>query len=144
MTVPTWLQQHLETCGLWDTDGVGRAARARRCRDCREYVLVGLSSDRCGFPVAVDPDPLSVRGEAVALLAERTTYSLRNSVGRLELDFRTHFEIRGEVTRSGLRHDVLARHVCGQPSLGLVDGLGLTSRLALIPSSQAFDGPPPF
>lgn len=139
-----WLKAHLEDRGLWDADGVTRAVRARRCRDCREYVLVGLSSDRCGFPVAADPDPLSRLGEAVSLMAGRSTYSLRNAGDRLELDHRSHFEIRGEAARDRLRHDVLARHVCGLPSIGLSDGLGAASRLARAPDQHSFDGPPPF
>lgn len=129
MTTPDWLRAHLEMRGLWDADGYGRAAKARRCR-CREYVLAGLDGDRCAFPVAVDPDPLSRLGEAVALVAGRSTYSLRMLSGRLELDHRNHFEIRGEVARTNLRHDVLVRHTCGLPSLGLAPGLGVASRLA--------------
>lgn len=129
MTMPTWLQEHLEIRGLWDSDGTTRVARARRCRTCREYTLVGLDSDHCALPVAVDADPLSPAGEVAALLAGQTTYSLRDLAGRLELDRRTHFEIRGDAARESVRHDVLARHVCGQPSLGAAPGLGQPSRL---------------
>lgn len=132
MSTPDWLRAHLESRGLWDSDGYSRATKARRCR-CHEYVLAGLDSDRCALPVAVDPDPLSRLGEAVALLAERPTYSLRILSGRLELDHRNHFEIRGEVVRDNLRHDVLVRHTCGLPSLGQAPGLGQASRLGFSP-----------
>ena len=143
MTTAPWLQQYLEDRGLWDTDGCTRAARCRCCRICREYVLIGLNADRCAFPVAVDPDPLSHLGEAAALIAERATYSLRFLSGRLELDYRTHFEIRGEASRDDLRLDVLATHVCGQPSLGRAPGLGTASRIApAVVSDSAIE--PPF
>lgn len=131
--IPTWLRAHLEDRGLWDSDGIGRAARAHRCRSCRQYVLAGLDSDRCALPVAADPDPLSARGEAVALIAGRSTYSLRFLSGRLELDHRTHFEIRGGRTD---RMDILAGHLCDQPSIGLGPGLGVASRLASPPPSS--------
>lgn len=125
MTTAAWLQTYLELVGLWNTDGIGRAARGRRCRTCREYILVGLDADRCALPVAVDPDPLSRLGEAAALLAGRSTFSLRFLSGRLELDHRGHFEIRGELKR----FDVLALHVCGEPSIGLAVRMGTDSRL---------------
>lgn len=127
--IPTWLQHHLEDRGLWDSDGVTRAARARRCRTCREYVLAGLDSDRCALPVAVDPDPLTPLGESAALLAGKSTYSLKFWSGRLELDHRGHYQIRGDVQRMRLRHDVVARHVCGMPSIGAGPGLGRPTRL---------------
>jgi hypothetical protein len=92
--------------------------------------------------VAVDPDPLSRLGEAAALIAERTTYSLRFLSGRLELDVRGHFEIRGEAARDGLRLDVLARHVCGEPSIGMTPALGAESRLPAIAVSNLADEPP--
>jgi hypothetical protein len=125
--IATWLQEHLENCGRWDTDGVSRAARARRCRSCRQYVLTGLDADRCALPVAVDPDALSARGEAIAILAGKSTYSLRWLSNRLELDRRNRWEIAG----ASRRLDVLAGHLCGQPSLGTVPGLGAESRIAL-------------
>lgn len=134
--IATWLQRHLEDRGLWDTDGVGRAARARRCRTCRSYVLAGLDADRCALPVAVDPDPLSRLGEAAALIAGRTTYSLRFRSGRLELDDRSQYEIRGDAGREAPRRDVLAGHVCGQPSIGAAPALGTTSRLGVTESDN--------
>lgn len=143
MTVPTWLRQQLEDRGLWDSDGTNRVARARRCRTCREYVLVGLDSDHCALPVAVDPDPLSPAGEVAALIAGRATYSLRYLADRLELDRRTQFEIRGDASRDSVRHDVLARHQCGMPSLGQVPGLGRPSRLAP-PSVMSQAAEPPY
>jgi len=140
--IPAWLQRHLEDRGLWDVDGVTRAARARRCRTCRQYVLAGLDADRCALPVAVDPDPLSRLGEAAALIGGRTTYSLRFLSGRLELDHRGQFEIRGEAG-SEIRHDVLAGHVCGQPSIGQAPELGQASRFAIAGSADAI-GKAPF
>lgn len=138
MTIPTWLQRHLEDRGLWDLDSIGRAARARRCRTCRDYVLAGLDADRCALPVAADPDPLSVRGEAIAILAGKPTYSLRYLSNRFELDHRGHFDIRGDPRRL----DVLAGHICGQPSLGTLPELGQASRLA--PPAVPIHTAPPF
>lgn len=134
-----WLQQHLENRGLWDSDGTTRVARARRCRTCREYVLAGLDANRCALPVAVDPDPLSPRGEMVALLAGRTTFSLRLLADQLELDRRSAFEIRSGRTE---RLDVLGRHACGLPSLGLVPDLGAPSRLGYRSVTQSSAEPP--
>ena len=138
--IAAWLQRHLEDLGRWDSDGVTRATRARRCRTCREYVLTGLDADRCALPVAVDADPLSARGEAIALLAGKPTYSMRWLSGRLELDHRGHFEIRGGTRRL----DVLAGHVCGQPSLGLIPELGTTTRLFRVEALQPLGAEPPF
>lgn len=138
--IPAWLQQHLEDRGLWDTDGVGRAARGRRCRTCREYVLVGLDSDRCAAPVAVDPDPLSAFGEAVARLGGRTTYSLRWLSGRLELDWRSHYDIRSEPRRL----DVLQGHECGQPSIGAMPTFGTATRLITVTGSDNATAEPPY
>lgn len=137
--IPTWLQHHLEARGLWDIDGVTRAARARRCRTCRKYVLAGLDSDRCALPVAVDPDPLSALGEAAALIAGRATYALRFWSGRLELDHRNQYEIRAGGDR---RRDVLADHLCGQPSIGAAPALGMVSRLAPPPTASPAAEPP--
>jgi hypothetical protein len=129
VTVPTWLQHHLEQAGLWDSDGTTRAARARRCRSCRDYVIVGLDADRCALPVAVDPDPLTELGEAAALIAGRRTFALSYRTGRLELDLRTTYEIRSVRQRDSGRVDVLAEHVCGCPSIGTAAGLGQPTRL---------------
>lgn len=162
--IPAWLRDHLEQRGLWDTDGVGRGAKVQRCRKCREYVLVGLDADRCALPVACDPDPLSRLGEAAAVIAGRTTYSLRWLSDRLELDHRGHFEIRGDA-RCGdvccpakancrdpdcsmaredldLRHDVLASHSCGEPSIGAAAGLGAESRLRPVAGNPPGATPP--
>ncbi len=145
MSIPKWLQIHLEAKGLWDQDGVSRAARARRCKGCRRYVLVGLDGDRCALPVAVDPEPLSALGEAAALLTGRTTYRLAFLSSRLELDARDRYQIRGDAAgRTGPQHDVLAAHACGTTPLPEAD-----HRLGA-PSALTFDAParrlvePPF
>lgn len=146
--IATWLQRHLEDRGLWDSDGITRATRARRCRSCRAYVLAGLDSDQCALPVAVDIDPLNRLGEAAALIAGRTTYSLRFRSGRLELDHRGQFEIRGEAQRNltggQLRRDVLPAHVCGMPSLGAAAQLGEPTRLSAGCGFFLTYGEPPF
>lgn len=120
MTVPKWLEQHLESRGLWDADGITRHARVRRCRKCRARIVVGLDADLVAGEAHCDPYPLSQLGEAAALILGRRTYSLRwiAALGELRIDGRGQFEIRGHpagsTPRPGLPiYDVVAEHVCG-------------------------------
>jgi hypothetical protein len=118
VTIPTWLQKHLEASGLWDVDGVTRHARVRRCRKCNHRVIVGLDADLIAGEAVCDTNPLSSRGEAAALILGRRTYCLRWTAGFLQLDQRGHFEIRGHPAGTPRRpgrlppYDVVAEHAC--------------------------------
>lgn len=116
MTIPRWLQTHLENTGRWDADGVRRAVTARLCKTCRARVLTGLDDDRCAGAVTVDPTPTDPTGEALALLTGRHTYDLTRRGDRYELDPRLPATIR--LHPPGSRpSDVLAQHRCHAPSL---------------------------
>lgn len=113
--MPDWLVRHLQTIGAMGNDRIGRQARTSRCVKCRAVILVGLDGDRCGWVARVDPLPLAPIGEAVALLAGRSSYALRIGVGVCELQYRDRWQILG--SPAGTRFDVLAEHACGAGSL---------------------------
>lgn len=114
MAIPNWLAQHLVDQGRMDVNGVGRRARAKRCPQCRQYVLAGLDADLCAEAVMVDATALSALGEALALTGGRNTYALRRSLAGFRLDHRHRWEIASRPAGSpGIRYDVVARHECG-------------------------------
>lgn len=113
--LPEWLVRHLQTIGAIGNDRVFRAARPARCRHCACPVLTGLDADRMAWVATVDPLPLAPIGEALALLAGRSTYALHVGVGRCELQIRDRWQIQG--SPAGTRYDVMATHVCGGPWL---------------------------
>lgn len=111
--LPKWLLAHLEEQGHL-VGGVGRRATIRPCADCRQATVTGLDADRCAHRATCDPNPLTARGEAIALIAGRRTYALRRLFGRLELDHRDHWQIRANPAgHPDNRYDVLAEHRCG-------------------------------
>lgn len=116
MTIPRWLQTHLENTGRWDTDGIHRAVTTRLCKVCKTRVLTGLDDDACAAPATVDPTPLDTTGEALALLAGRATYDLTRRGDRYELDHRSPLTIRTHPPGSR-PSDVLTDHRCHAPSL---------------------------
>ena len=89
-----------------------RTVEPRHCRNCGAIVLVGLDSDICGFPVAVDPVPITYAGELWCLVhpsGRRYTYQLWGG----ELGLRDDRQLRTPVT---FRHfTVVAQHWCNQP-----------------------------
>lgn len=138
-----WLQRHLEAQGLWDADGITRRARVRRCRKCRARIIVGLDADLIAGEAVCDIDPLSAIGEAAALILGRTTYCLRWVGGHLQLDHRSHFEVRGHPAGTAYKpggappYDVVAEHVCGTR-------LPATQSVHEAPKVGDYSGPPPF
>jgi hypothetical protein len=117
MSMPTWLKAQLVLAGRWNTDGVTRTARGRRCDGCGEGVLVGLDADLCAGPATVTPTPLSTLGEAVARMGGTCTYRLSIFAGRLTLDCRDQWTIRDQSPDDPDRtFDVVADHVCGGPT----------------------------
>lgn len=96
-------------------------ARPRKCRHCKAPVLAGLDDELCGFPTTVDPTPLSPIGEALALLAGRTTYRLDKDQ---QLWRRDRWQIAGQPAGTVDRlfpHDVVASHSCGAPPLPSIE-----------------------
>lgn len=111
--IPAWLQRLLEAK---NPDGITRAVRATYCRGCGAHVMRGLDADVAALPTVVDPTPLDPLGEALALLANRPTYSLR-WVGRYEIDHRLGATIAAHPAGSQPSVDVLAAHACNAASL---------------------------
>ena len=104
--------RRLIRAGLMDEPtGATRRARAVRCESCHRAVMRGICADYAGYVVDADPTPLSRTGEALALMAGRTTVELRWLTDRYELDLRDHFRIRGSPAgTNGI--DVLVVHSC--------------------------------
>lgn len=113
--MPAWLRQHLIDLGHLTPGGISRRATWRRCTRCQVPILTGLDDDTAAMTVHADPHLLDPAGEATALLTGRATYRLRNRGGRLELDHRDHWQIRGDPAGTV---PVLPAHACGQPLSG--------------------------
>lgn len=111
MTIPAWLQNHLEALGRWDTDGIRRAAAARLCR-CGARILAALDDDVAALPVRADPAPLDAAGELAALMQGRATFRLQHNNGKWELDRRSVFDIQQQPAEET---HVLPEHKCGRP-----------------------------
>jgi hypothetical protein len=74
--------------------------------------MAGLDGDVCAFMISADPQPLNSFGEALAILAGRSTVKLTRRGGRSLLTARDPWHI---TDRSPIeRGDVLAEHRCGQ------------------------------
>lgn len=114
-----------------------RYCRARKCRQCRAPVLVGLDGELCSFTAVVDPDPLTPYGEALALLAGRDTYTLRRRAGRFTLTAREVWHIAG-----GTPGDVVARHHC--PALPIPPGAVTTTVLTAPATRPSLGDKPPY
>lgn len=138
MSTPRWLTEHLAKTGALHTDGISRTARVRRCQDCPAWTVVGLDADRAAGPAVADPTPLTRVGEALALLAGRTTYTLRRFGGRLELDHRHRWAIAGDQVGGG-DYDVVVEHRCTALALPATE-----SRLRPERVGGGTHGPPPF
>lgn len=78
---------------------------------CGGLVLVGLDDEAMAWPAYADPIPLTVAGEAAALMAGRKTYTLRG-IYVFTLTYRDRW-----VIEAGRRDDirVLASHECAIP-----------------------------
>ncbi len=97
-------------------DGTSRKAKLRRCPTCRRQILTGDDDDRCAFTARADPHPLTELGEALALLAGRTTYSLARTAGGVVLWRRDVGQIRRWPASTHPSEDVLAEHRCDLPA----------------------------
>lgn len=110
--IPTWLQRHLEQLGLWNSDSFSRRLSAGRCHRCHAQVVRGLDADVAAISVTADPQPIDQLGEALALLAGRSSYSLLRRDSAWSLSPRDEYRIR-----AGKPATVLAEHRCGSPPL---------------------------
>lgn len=86
---------------------MSRSAVDVYCPKCRQPTLVGLSDDRAGYNVRVDPWPLTRGGELLAVVDRRTTFG-RDRDGSLHR--RCRWQIRATADRP-----VLAEHRCSSP-----------------------------
>jgi hypothetical protein len=122
--IPAWLRRHLHETGAM-VDGVTRKARIHACPKCGRAVLKGLTEEPCSILATCDPTPLSNLGEAMAVLDDRMTFDLAYRGGRLELDDRDDFHIKGSPPESPdswrAHSDVLAAHRCGTPPLPSIE-----------------------
>lgn len=122
--IPAWLRRHLDETGV-TVAGYGRRARVTSCPRCHAAVLRGLTEEPCSVLATADLAPLSNLGEAMALLADRTTYDLAYRGGRLELDIRDHDHIAGSPPEGPdwwrARGDVLAGHRCNTEPLPAIE-----------------------
>jgi hypothetical protein len=133
MTIPHWLQAHLEATGKANPDHVGRIAKPRRCPRCRTPILVGLDDDHAALPARVDPTTLDSAGELAALITERQTYNIWRAAGGYELTHRDGFHVAG-----ARNAPVVAEHACGKP----IPGQPLTDPTNAFPAAQEDQCPP--
>lgn len=70
-----------------------RKASLGPCPTCRQPVLTGIDDAANGWPVTVDPTPLSPHQELAATMADRPTYSLRISTDRVEINDRDRYAL---------------------------------------------------
>jgi hypothetical protein len=92
----------------------GENARADhyRCSRCGADALKGLDGEVAAFSVVTEVHPLDARGEFVALMSGRATFTHRMLGKRMVLRYRTAGMIASQPP-SAFR--VLAEHHCGQP-----------------------------
>jgi hypothetical protein len=107
MAADPWLVSLLVQRGVMSESGLSRTAKMLECRDCKSHVIAGLDADRCAREAVCDPLALSKQGEALALIAGRSTWHLL--AGRLE--YRDHWRILGYPAGS-VNRPVVASHLC--------------------------------
>lgn len=96
-----------------------RGIRAVWCA-CGAAIVQGLDEDLCATIVRADIQPLSITGEALALIDNRNTYELRSISGTAQLMRRNHLTIasRPPASRIWCGHiDILVEHSCNTPAL---------------------------
>lgn len=93
---------------------MSRHATLAPCPHCRHPTLVGPDDDTAALTIRADPNPLTTQGEATALLAGRTTYTLRTLAGKPTLTRRDHWTI---AARPADTIHVVADHSCDSSSI---------------------------
>lgn len=92
----------------------GRPLLAVVCRLCGAKVLVGQDDSDGGIETYIDPEPLSVAGEAVAVLTGRRCVVLMREAGHWVAQRRLLTDVAKERQP---REDVLVEHRCNAPPL---------------------------
>jgi hypothetical protein len=122
--IPAWLRRHLRDTGAM-IDGVTRSARIQTCKHCGRAVIRGFTEEPCSTIATCDLTPLSNLSEAIALTTGRATYDLAYRGGRLELDDRDDFHIKGSPPETPnwwrANADVLAEHRCNTDPLPSIE-----------------------
>lgn len=108
MGLPLWLQEHLETIGAGNPDGVNRKVRAARCAKCHAAILRGLDGDMAALVVETDAQEIGPVGEVLAIAHDRRTYDLAQFGGVWEINPRYDWSIR-----AGRNFPVVPEHHCG-------------------------------
>lgn len=94
-----------------------RHIQAERCPDCRADILRGLNDTVAASSIDVDPTPLSALGEALAILAGRSTVACESWGGSgARFTRRGHHQITSRPAGT-FRGDVYATHLCGSTPL---------------------------
>lgn len=125
-------------------DGTTANGRVIRCGRCRRVCIRGLDAAVAARDVRLDPSPLSVLGEAVAVVTGRESWSVTlRAQTRLEINPRYSWEIAARPAGELESGDVLTRHVCASPwpSDGPLTG---PTRIPARARSDAGTGDPPF
>jgi len=107
--------------------GQTRAAVIEHCERCGRTNWYGLNAGFGGWRVGADPQPLTIWGEALALIGGRGTVSLHWLGNRYEIDSRDSFRIRGSPAGTS-NMDVLVIHDCGRDYGGGVPHMASTLR----------------
>lgn len=139
----TWLEAHLIRAGHLTETGLTRAARIHTCT-CRATTIAGLDGDVLAFEAHTDPQPLSVHGEAFALLEGRVTWHLRRERNRYVLEPRDSYDIRRHPATSRPREDVLRQHRCHTAPLDPTGPLVAPSRFPETTPRLPAGAAPPF
>lgn len=87
--------------------------RPDQCRRCKAPIVVGDCA-RTHVETRADVGPLSVPGQALAVLTRRCTFRLVRTRGRWVVSYREPAEIVCAI-ETGLGPPVLVWHVCGAP-----------------------------
>lgn len=110
--IPTWLVSMLSAKGLYNEDGISRAAKLGKCPDCRAAVMHGLDGDRAAAAVMTTPYEIDRVGEVIAILLGLHTFTLTQTAGPKRMvwniDPRNPWAIA-----AGQRTPLVAEHRCG-------------------------------
>lgn len=134
------IQRRRLAAGLVDAEGTSRKVRARTCARCSAPVLGALDGAWLAVTVSLDPTPVDVMGELLAVIAGRGTWRLSWCGGHYEVDPRTAIEIE---RTPPTEVEVLAGHRCGEPLPPAMRAPKSSRRQkAATPTNDS--GPPPY
>jgi hypothetical protein len=111
-TLPEWLLAKLQDEGKTTSDGIGRAARYRRCEECQRWVLRGLDDDRAALVAVCDPTELDALGELFALALNLRTYTLTRGAASKGMAWNLNPRDQWQIA-AGTPAPLVAQHRCG-------------------------------